>query len=210
VRGAGAVLLEDEGHGREPGAGGVRQGPLPEPPQQGQGEHRLGARMIADGESSDAYLAQFRQKEWALAKELGPNEMSVEELRHYRATGEKPARIGKREPKTAPKRKSKYNAVKTKLDGHTFDSKLEAAFYEYLKADPSVVHIDVHPVFTLAEGIRYRADFCAWFISGQEVYDCKGMKPTTDYKRIKALFNAHPLRPLVTVYRSKGAWRFER
>ena len=163
--------------------------------------------MSADGTAGDAYLAQFRRKEWALAKELGPNEMTVEEFRHWKATGEKPARIST--PKTARKG-NKFHATKVKLDGHTFDSKLEADFYAYLKADPSVVHIDVHPVFTLAEGIRYRADFCAWFISGQEVYDCKGMKPSTDYKRIKALFNAHPLRPLVTVYRSKGVWRFER
>ena len=38
-----------------------------------------------------------------------------------------------KEYKEKSKRKSKYGAVKTSIDGHTFDSKKEAEFYQELK-----------------------------------------------------------------------------
>ena len=117
--------------------------------------------------------------------------------------------------------------------GCKFDSKDEARRYDWLKAQPDVVHIDVHPVFNLGP-IRYHADFlvwkrqrCTWHCAvdrlpnGTRVDECfecevhpdavedvKGRKPSTDFNRIRKLFDScHPLAPLRVVRWHKGEWR---
>lgn len=85
---------------------------------------------------------------------------------------------------------SKYGNKKTKVDGKTFDSKKEAAFYQQLKQDPSVTDIKTQVRFELIpkqDGERacfYVADFVVTHTDGNViVYDVKGMK--TDVYRIK-------------------------
>ncbi len=70
-------------------------------------------------------------------------------------------------------RRSKYNAVKTKLDGHTFDSKAEARRYSELvlmQKAGTIEYLAVHPRYLLQEkftdargkkhrAINYVADF---------------------------------------------------
>ncbi len=58
--------------------------------------------------------------------------------------------------------KSKYGAIKTNVDGHTFDSKKEAEYYEELKLKlraGSIKGFCIQPVFILAPGLKYKADF---------------------------------------------------
>ena len=95
---------------------------------------------------------------------------------------------------------SKYNAVKTKRDGYTFDSKAEARRYGELKLMHDLGHIHkltVHPRYTLLDafeckGIRYRsivyeADF-SYVENGVNVTeDVKG-KRTAVYALKEKLF----------------------
>jgi len=110
------------------------------------------------------------------------------------------------------KRPNKYGAKRCKEDGFSFDSMVERDFYLWLREDPVVNHIDVHPVFSLPGGIRFTADFIGWYTKDAlpqcEVIDVKGMRPKTDFIRMWKLFNAtHPLGPLVVVSRKNGKWR---
>ena len=87
--------------------------------------------------------------------------------------------------------KNKYGAVKVKLDGITFDSKLEAARYKFLKELESagaVSDIEVHPQFPcFVEGKKictYIADFKYKNVKGDEVIeDTKGV--LTDVFKLK-------------------------
>ncbi len=97
-------------------------------------------------------------------------------------------------------KKSKYNAVPTECDGHRFDSKMEARRYEQLKLlirAGEVKYVDIHPVFWLASGVKYEADFLVYYSNGTiEVEDVKGFE-TSDFKIKAKLFNQiHPLAPL--------------
>ena len=59
-------------------------------------------------------------------------------------------------------KKSKYGAVKTSVDGHTFDSKKEAEYYCELKTRLQAGDIRgfcLQPTFILAPGLKYKADF---------------------------------------------------
>lgn len=59
-------------------------------------------------------------------------------------------------------KKSKFNAKKTPLDGHTFDSKKEADYYCELKNRLQAKDIRgfcLQPIFILAPGLKYKADF---------------------------------------------------
>ena len=58
--------------------------------------------------------------------------------------------------------RSKYGAVKTSVDGHTFDSKKEAEYYCELKARLQAKDIRgfcLQSTFILAPGLKYKADF---------------------------------------------------
>jgi hypothetical protein len=101
------------------------------------------------------------------------------------------------------KKRSKYNAQKRKVDNIIFDSIAEANYYgklKGLKQSGEILHIDIHPVFTLTASIKYIADFMIFYKNGKiEVIDVKGMK-TRDFKLKEKLFNEiHPLKPLKIV-----------
>ncbi len=119
-------------------------------------------------------------------------------------------RFGQKDEPEKPKA-SKYGAVKAEADGHKFDSKIERDRYLFLSTHPDVLYVDVHPVFTLpgSPPIRYRADFLVHrWSTGVRVEDVKGMKPKTDFLRLKAVFDKfHPFAPLHVVTRTKGEWK---
>jgi hypothetical protein len=91
---------------------------------------------------------------------------------------------------------NKYHAVKTVVDGYTFDSKAEAQYYialrEMLK-DGEISNLKVHPRYELQSpfyyrgeripGIYYEADF-SYIKDGKRIaVDVKGYK--TDVYRLK-------------------------
>ncbi len=87
--------------------------------------------------------------------------------------------------------KSKYGAIKTNIDGHTFDSKKEAEFYCELKLKLQAKEIKgfcLQPIFILAPGLKYRADFIIFNNDGTaEIIDTKGFK-TKEYIAKKKVF----------------------
>lgn len=59
-------------------------------------------------------------------------------------------------------KKSKYGAVKTSIDGQTFDSQKEANYYIELKNRLQAKDIKgfcLQPIFILASSLKYKADF---------------------------------------------------
>ena len=88
-------------------------------------------------------------------------------------------------------KKSKYNAKKTKVDGHAFDSLKEAIYYKeldlLLKAG-EIKWFCLQPIFILSEGVEYRADFIVCDKNNKvHIIDVKGFK-TQIYKLKKKLF----------------------
>ncbi len=88
-------------------------------------------------------------------------------------------------------KKSKYGAVKTSVDGHTFDSKKEADYYCNLKLrlqGGDIKGFCLQPIFILAPGLKYKADFIIFNNDGtSEVIDVKGIK-TKEYITKKKVF----------------------
>lgn len=98
-------------------------------------------------------------------------------------------------------RKNKYNARKTTIDGHTFDSMREAKRYRELKDmvnAGTIKHLKLQPAFPLQEGflckgdkyqpITYKADFAYTDEHGVYVVeDVKGMQ-TKEFMIKKKLF----------------------
>ena len=112
------------------------------------------------------------------------------------------------------RKKNKYNARKTVMCGHEFDSKREAEVYLELLAQKQageIVRIGFQPQYTLLEGfkdntgkkqkpITYTADFFVTFADGHsEVIEVKGMR-TRDYLLRKKLF-LHMMRETDIVFR---------
>ena len=104
--------------------------------------------------------------------------------------------------RTQRKKPNKYNARKTTVCGHTFDSKREAEVYLELLAQKQageIVRIGFQPSYTLLAGfvdntgkkqrpITYTADFFVTYADGHsEVIEVKGMR-TRDYLLRKKLF----------------------
>ena len=100
------------------------------------------------------------------------------------------------------RKKNKYNARKTVMCGHEFDSKREAEVYLELLAQKQageIVRIGFQPSYTLLEGFRdnqgkqqkpitYTPDFLVEYDDGRrEVIEVKGVK-TRDYLLRKKLF----------------------
>ena len=98
--------------------------------------------------------------------------------------------------------RNKYNARKTVMCGHEFDSKREAEIYLDLlsrKQHGEIVRIGLQPSYTLLEGFRdntgknqkpitYTADFFVTYADGHsEVIEVKGVR-TRDYMLRKKLF----------------------
>ena len=92
-------------------------------------------------------------------------------------------------------RKGKYNTVKVKRDGYTFDSKREDEYYVIIRASDEVKSVVVHPRYELTpkyvspdgvkrRAITYVADFLVTYHDGrEEVVDVKGVE--TDVFKIK-------------------------
>ena len=101
---------------------------------------------------------------------------SVEQYREYQKKGNK---------------KSKYGAIKTSVDGQTFDSKKEADYYCNLKLrlqGGDIKGFCLQPVFILATGLKYKADFIVFNNDGTtEIIDIKGFK-TKEYITKKKVF----------------------
>lgn len=103
-----------------------------------------------------------------------------------------------------PKRANKFNARKVKLDGHTFDSQMEAQRWQELKALRDmglIVGLEPHPTFVLQKAfthpkhgrqrkIEYKADFRYYEDSTLVVEDVKGSKKseTPVFRLKKKLF----------------------
>lgn len=103
--------------------------------------------------------------------------------------------------------KTKYNAVKTEIDGIKFDSKAEANYYSELlikKKAGVVKSFIMQKDFTLQEAFtrengerikatRYRADFVVKYADGhEEVVDVKGMKTRVYINKKKRLLEKYP------------------
>ena len=116
--------------------------------------------------------------------------------------------------RTQRKKPNKYNARKTVMCGHMFDSKREAEVYLELLAQKQageIVRIGFQPSYTLLEGFRdntgkkqrpitYTADFFVAYADGRnEVIEVKGMR-TRDYLLRKKLF-LHMMRETDIIFR---------
>ena len=91
---------------------------------------------------------------------------------------------------------SKYRAIKTVVDGITFDSKLEAKRYSELKLlerAGELAGLELQPAFPIdINGIKictYRGDFAYFKDNGRVIEDCKGFK-TPMYRLKKKLVEA--------------------
>lgn len=118
-------------------------------------------------------------------------------------------------------RKAKYGNKKVVHDGITFDSALEAKYYDYLKtlqAQGIVASFELQPRFVLLpkfekngkkyREIGYNADFTVRYADGHtEVVDIKGMV-TQQFELRKKLFEyryPHELK-LLTYSKIDGGW----
>ena len=112
------------------------------------------------------------------------------------------------------RKKNKYNARKTMVCGHTFDSKREAEWYMMLREKlrlGEIKHLECQPTYTLLEGFRdnqgkpqkpitYTSDFLVEYDDGRrEVIEVKGVK-TRDYVLRKKLF-LHMMKDTDIVFR---------
>ena len=95
-------------------------------------------------------------------------------------------------------KKSKYGAIKTQIDGITFDSKKEADYYANLKLQVLAGDIDgfcMQPVFILAPGLKYKADFIVFYKDGTfEIIDTKGFRTKEYIAKKKVLKDKYNLK----------------
>lgn len=114
---------------------------------------------------------------------------------------------------------SKYGNSKTVVNGITFDSKMEAEYYQYLKMseNATIFHIQLQPKFLILSGytdtegkkqrpIYYQADFLVEYESGLvEVIDVKGVE-TEAFKLKKKMFESRYGMKLKVVTKYNGKW----
>ncbi|MGG1291397.1 DUF1064 domain-containing protein [Bacillus smithii] len=117
--------------------------------------------------------------------------------------------------------KTKYGSKKVEIDGHVFDSKIEARYYQQLKwlqEHNQILFFRLQPRYLLQEAFRkngkafrkieYIADFEVHHLDGSiEVIDVKGME-TEAFKIKRKLFEKkypHKL-SLVTYVKKYGGW----
>ena len=94
-------------------------------------------------------------------------------------------------------KRNKYNAVKTKVDGITFDSKREAEYYSELKLRQKageILGFCRQPQFVLDDaGTTYRADFIVFYPDGKaEVIDVKGVETQVFKLKMKMFKMRYP------------------
>lgn len=96
--------------------------------------------------------------------------------------------------------RSKYGAVKTQIDGHTFDSKKEADYYMELKMRLLAGEIRgycLQPIFILAANLKYKADFIVFNNDGTtDIIDVKGFKTKEYIAKKKMLEDKYKLKIL--------------
>lgn len=106
-------------------------------------------------------------------------------------------------PAPAEKRKSKYGAKKTWLDGICFDSKAEANYYAMLKMLVRAGEIDgfaYHGNIVCTEGeksehraVLYETDFIVFKPDGgYDIVDVKGMETPVFKNKVKAIREKYP------------------
>lgn len=106
-------------------------------------------------------------------------------------------------PAPAEKRKSKYGAKKTWLDGICFDSKAEANYYAMLKMLVRAGEIDgfaYHGNIVCTEGeksehraVLYETDFIVFKPDGTyDIIDVKGMETPVFKNKVKAIREKYP------------------
>lgn len=118
------------------------------------------------------------------------------------------------------RKRPKYGNKKVKLDGHTFDSRMEARYYEQLKwllQAKQIKDFKLQPRFTLLEAfekdgekhrkIEYIADFEIHNLDGSvEIVDVKGHE-TKEFLLKKKLFHArYPYKLSVVTYDRAHGW----
>ena len=127
----------------------------------------------------------------------------------------------RRKVQKPPIKKPKYNNRKVEIDGHKFDSKLEAQYYTFLKhkkATGKIKDFSLQPRYTLQEtfkrdgktyrSITYIADFEVLHNDGStQVIDVKGMM--TDVFKIKAKMFTKLYGKLYLVKNSKTGFKLE-
>lgn len=107
---------------------------------------------------------------------------------------------------------SKYNAKKTKVDGITFDSAMEADYYCELKLRHHIGEINnmiLQPRYILQESpkIEYVADFLVTYPDGRtEVIDVKGMQTQAFRVKLRLFKGRYPDYTLKLVTRKNGVW----
>lgn len=115
---------------------------------------------------------------------------------------------------------SKYGAQKINIDGITFDSKIEAKFYEKCKEDKAkglILNFELQPRFTLqpkynlkgknVRKIEYVADFMIYYDDlWIDVIDIKGMA-TSEAKLKRKMYDYQYPNPLKWIVWNKGLWR---
>ncbi|PAE17271.1 hypothetical protein CHH91_04495 [Virgibacillus sp. 7505] len=118
--------------------------------------------------------------------------------------------------------RSKYGAKKVTLDGHTFDSKAEAHFYQYTKLRLKAGDIqayELQPRYLLQEAFKhqgksiqkmeYVADFLITHNDGsQEVVDVKGVETEAFKIKKKLFYKRYPdlKLSLMTYKHELGGW----
>lgn len=127
----------------------------------------------------------------------------------------------KRRVKKPPIKQPKYNNRKVEIDGHKFDSKLEAQYYTFLKnkkEQGKIKDFSLQPRYTLQEtfkrdgktyrSITYIADFEVLHNDGSaQVIDVKGMM--TDVFKIKAKLFTKLYGKLYLVKSSRAGFKLE-
>ena len=127
----------------------------------------------------------------------------------------------KRKVTKPPIKQPKYNNRKVEIDGHKFDSKLEAQYYTFLKHKKETGKIkdfSLQPRYTLQEtfkrdgktyrSITYIADFEVLHNDGStQVIDVKGMM--TDVFKIKAKMFTKLYGKLYLVKNSRAGFKLE-
>jgi hypothetical protein len=117
--------------------------------------------------------------------------------------------------------KSKYNNKKTEIDGHVFDSQVEARYYEqvkWLKNTGEILSFKLQPRYLLQDSFRkdgvlhrkieYVADFEITHIDKTiEVIDVKGQILPLFSMKMKMFHKLYPYKlSLITYSKMDGGW----
>lgn len=97
------------------------------------------------------------------------------------------------------KPRHKFGAIKSERDGMTFSSKLEAHYYDKLKADvkssqPKVAFFLRQVPFHMPGGAKYVSDFMVFYLDGScEIIDCKGIDTPLSKTKRKMVESLYPV-----------------